>query len=52
MITSPGFGPDIKQAQLSGWGQTPSKSSPPPMSLDTLQDLPFETGNILSLIHI
>ena len=46
MITSPGFGPDIKQAQLSGWGQTPSKSSPPPMSLDTLQDLPFETGNI------
>lgn len=46
MLTSPGFGPEIKQAQLSGWGQTPSKSSPPPMTLDTLQDIPFETNGV------
>lgn len=46
MLTSPGFGPDIRQAQQTGWGQTQTKSGPPPLTTDTLQDIPYETGSI------
>lgn len=46
MLTSPGFSPEVRQAQQRGWGQDASKSGPPSMTTDTLQDIPNEVGTI------